>query len=71
MGRACRGKERSDWQRSLQDGGAGGKSTQQEARKICLGRILPRALLRLCDPHAGSPHAWRDASSAIERSICL
>ena len=26
MGRACRGKERSDWQRSLQDCGAGGKS---------------------------------------------
>ena len=25
MGRACRGKERSDWQRSLQDGGACGK----------------------------------------------
>ena len=27
--------------------------TQQEARKICLGRILPRALLRLCGPHPG------------------
>ena len=27
MGRACRGKERSDWQRSLQDGGACGNHT--------------------------------------------
>ena len=27
--------------------------TQQEARKICLGRILPRVLLRLCGSHPG------------------
>ena len=32
-------------------------STQQEARKICLGRILPRVLFRLCGPHTVSPAA--------------
>ena len=31
MGRACRGKERSDWQRSLQDCGACGKHTGSPA----------------------------------------
>ena len=54
-------------ERSLQDCGACGNSegfysgsafTQQEARKICLGRILPRFLLRLCvKKHAGSAAA--------------
>ena len=35
MGRACRGKERSDWQRSLQDGGASGKSSGSARAQYC------------------------------------
>ena len=34
MGRACRGKERSDWQRSLQDCGAGGNSEESPHARL-------------------------------------
>ena len=67
MGRACRGKERSDWQRSLQDGGACGNHTGSplawhdalafRGRSPCVTKSAMHRLVLVVLNHTRSPAA--------------